>query len=179
MGKNAFHALNDAFARVLWNTVCWRLGMDHALQPRTSLTWFLLSQAWDECLKCKMNKIGFFFFRLKRAWFYIPFTAPFTGRGKMGRSQTAKKKKKDKEKGLRKWEPLRQISSASQRLQLAPVLKYIPWAEFSSKFMKCPSFLKGKDSFYSYFPNSQTKLFPHGWQPSSSAVRCCRGSRES
>ena len=33
---------------------------DRALQPGTSLTWFLLSQAWAECLKCKMNKTGYF-----------------------------------------------------------------------------------------------------------------------
>lgn len=33
---------------------------DRALQPGTSLPWFLLSQAWAECFKCKMNKTGYF-----------------------------------------------------------------------------------------------------------------------
>ena len=127
-----------------------------------------------------MNKIGFFFFAWEERVFTFHSLLHSLAEVKWAEvKQQKKKKKKGKEKGLRKQESMWQISSGSQCLQLTPVLKYIPWAEFSSNFIEFPSFLKGKDSFYSYFPNSQTKLFPNGRHPGSSAVRCCRGSRES
>ena len=113
-----------------------------------------------------MNKIGFFFFF---AWEERGFTfhslLHSLAEVKWAEVKQRKKKKNGKEKGLRKQESMWQISSGSQRLQLTPVLKYISWTEFSSNFIEFPSFLKGKDSFYSDFPNSQARLFPMGGNP--------------
>ena len=111
---------------------------DRALQPGTSLTWFLLSQAWAECLKCKMNKAGYFcLFVLSEGEHSFIFHSLLHSLADVKWAEVKQQEKKKKAK-RRDWasRSLWQISSGSQCLQLTPVLKHTPWAEFSSNFFE-------------------------------------------
>ena len=58
-----------------------------------------------------------------------------------------------------------QAKEAGRDQVITPWILITGTDEFSSNFIEFPSFLKGKDSFYSDFPNSQARLFPMGGNP--------------